>query len=151
MGSQETSIEEECLKRQTWTVCWFKRGLARKRGWCFWGGDVDTPMHTMIYLTDNNKRFITRLILVGGSTALHSMPCLFCMLAIFLKPVLCGHFSILLKLVSAIFFQIFIFHCILQKLWKMFFILSKKLFSFLRYLNFCIFVFPSFFPCQSLL
>ena len=101
----------------------------------------------------HNKRFITRLILVGGSTALHSMPCLFCMLAIFLKPVLCGHFSILLKLVSAIFFQIFIFHWIiaLQKLWKMFFILSKKLFSFLRYLNFCIFVFSSFFRCQPLL
>ena len=32
-----------------------------------------------------------------------------------------------------------------QKLWKMFFILSKKLFSFSRYSNFCIFVFPSFF------
>ena len=34
----------------------------------------------------------------------------------------------------------------LQKLWKMFFISSRKLFSFLRYLNFCIFVFPLFFP-----
>ena len=51
------------------------------------------------------------------------------------------------KLVSAIFYQFFIFHQMiaLQKLWKMFFISSKKLFSFLRYLNFCIFVFPSFF------
>ena len=27
----------------------------------------------------------------------------------------------------------------------------KKLYSFLRYLNFCIFLFPSFFPCQPLL
>ena len=53
-----------------------------------------------------------------------------------------------LKLVSTIFHQIFIFHQItaLQKLWKMFFISSKNLFSFLGYLNFCIFVFPSFFP-----
>ena len=53
---------------------------------------------------------------------------------------------------SAIFHQIFIFRQMiaLQKLWKMFFISSKKLFSFLRYLNFCIFVFPSFFPCQPL-
>ena len=34
---------------------------------------------------------------------------------------------------------------------NVFFISSKKLFSFLRYLNFCIFVFPSFFPCQPLL
>ena len=53
-------------------------------------------------------------------------------------------------LVSTIFYQIFIFHQMiaLQKLWKMFFISSKKLFSFLRYLNFCVFVFPSFFPCQ---
>ena len=53
-----------------------------------------------------------------------------------------------LKLVSAIFYQIFIFHQMiaLQKLQKIFFISSKKLFSLLRYLNFCIFVFPSF-PC----
>ena len=58
-----------------------------------------------------------------------------------------------LKLVSTIFCQIFIFHQIiaLQKLLKMFFISSKKLFSFSRYSNFCIFVFPSFFPCQPLL
>ena len=38
------------------------------------------------------------------------------------------------------FYQIFIFHHMiaLQKLWKTF--------SFLRYLRFCIFIFPSFFP-----
>ena len=50
-----------------------------------------------------------------------------------------------LKLLPTIFHQIFIFHqmAALQKLWKM-------LFSFLRYLNFCIYVFP-FFPCQPLL
>ena len=58
----------------------------------------------------------------------------------------------LLKLVSAVFYQIFIFHQIiaLQKLGKMFFNSSKKRFLLLRYLNFCIFVFPSF-PCQPLL
>ena len=39
----------------------------------------------------------------------------------------------------------------LQKLWKMFFISSKKLFSFSRYSNFCISTFPSFSPCQPLL
>ena len=39
----------------------------------------------------------------------------------------------------------------LQKLWKMFFISSKKLFAFSRYSNFCISVFPSFSPCQPLL
>ena len=52
-----------------------------------------------------------------------------------------------LKLVSAIFYQIFISHQMvaLQKLGKMF-ILSKKLFSFLKYSNFCISVFPSFPP-----
>ena len=45
------------------------------------------------------------------------------------------------KLVSAIFLEIFIFRQMvaLQKLWKMFFILSKKLFLFSRYSNFCIF------------
>ena len=58
-----------------------------------------------------------------------------------------------LKLASAIFYQIVIFQQMiaLQKLWKMFFISSKKLFSFSRYSSFCIFVFPSFSPCQSLL
>ena len=58
-----------------------------------------------------------------------------------------------LKLVSVIFYQIFIFHQMiaLQKLWKIFFISSKKLFLFSRYSNICIFVFPSFFPCQPLL
>ena len=49
-----------------------------------------------------------------------------------------------LKLVSAIFYKIFIFHQMiaLQKLWKMFFISSKKLFSFSRYSNFCILSLP---------
>ena len=37
-----------------------------------------------------------------------------------------------------------------SKAMKNVFILSKKLISFLRYLNFCIFVFPPFFPCQPL-
>ena len=39
----------------------------------------------------------------------------------------------------------------LQKLCKMFFISSKKLFSFSRYSDFCISTFPSFSPCQPLL
>ena len=51
----------------------------------------------------------------------------------------------LLKLVPAILYQTFIFLQViaLQKLWKMFSISSKKLYSFLRYSNFCIFVFHS--------
>ena len=51
-----------------------------------------------------------------------------------------------LKLVSAIFYQIFISHQMIafQELWKMFFISSKKPFSFSRYLNFCISIFPLF-------
>ena len=50
-----------------------------------------------------------------------------------------------LKLVSTIFYQIFIVHYMiaLQNLWKIFFISSEKLFLFLRYSNFCIF--PLFF------
>ena len=57
-----------------------------------------------------------------------------------------------LKLVSAIFYQLLIFHQMiaLLKLWEMFFISSKKLFSFSRYSNFRIFVLPSFFLCQPL-
>ena len=38
-----------------------------------------------------------------------------------------------------------------SKTMKMFFISSKKLFSFSRYSNFCISVFPSFSSCQPLL
>ena len=47
--------------------------------------------------------------------------------------------NLLLQLVCAIFYQVFIFSSndTLQKLWKMFFILPKKLFSFSRYSNFC--------------
>ena len=58
-----------------------------------------------------------------------------------------------LKLVSAIFYEMFTFHQIvaLQKLWKMFFISSKKLFSFSRCSNFCISTFPSFSSCQPML
>ena len=58
-----------------------------------------------------------------------------------------------LKLVSTIFYQIFIFQQMiaLQKLRNMFFISSLKLFLFSRYSNFSIFVFPSFSPCQPLL
>ena len=58
-----------------------------------------------------------------------------------------------LKLVPAIFYQIFICHQMIafQKLSKMLFISSKNLFSFWRYSNFCISVFPSFSPCQPLL
>ena len=41
--------EGDCLKRGAWTVCWFKGVLARKSGWCFWGGGGgDNPMHTML-------------------------------------------------------------------------------------------------------
>ena len=60
---------------------------------------------------------------------------------------------IYLKLVSAIFYQTFIFHQMitLQKQWKMFFISSLKLFSLSRYLFFSISVFPYFSPCQTLL
>ena len=47
----------------------------------------------------------------------------------------------------------FIFHQMiaLQRLRKMFFISSKKLFSFSRYSSFCTSVFPSFSPCKPLL
>ena len=57
--------------------------------------------------------------------------------------------TIYLKLVSAIFNENFISHwkIALQKLWKMFFFSSsKKLFSFSRYSDLCISVFPSFPP-----
>ena len=53
-----------------------------------------------------------------------------------------------LKLLSAIFNKFLFFHLTiaLQKLWKMFFISFKNLFSFLRYSDFCIFSssFPHF-------
>ena len=44
--------------------------------------------------------------------------------------------------------QIFVFHQMkdFQKLWEMFFISSKKFLTFSRFSNFCILIFPSFFP-----
>ena len=53
-----------------------------------------------------------------------------------------------LKLVSTIFIKFLFFHQMiaLQKLWKMFFISSKKLFSFSRYSNFVFLSFPFFLP-----
>ena len=67
---------------------------------------------------------------------------------------LSGSVVILSQLKACVrYFLLLFFHQMiaLQKLWKMFFISSKKLFSFSRYSKFCIFVFPSFFPCQPLL
>ena len=40
-------IGEDYLKRGAWTVCRFKRGLARKRKWRFSGRGGDTLMHNM--------------------------------------------------------------------------------------------------------
>ena len=58
-----------------------------------------------------------------------------------------------LKFVSPIFYQIFIFHQMIafKNYEKCFFISFEKLFSFSRYSNFCIFVFPSFSARQPLL
>ena len=58
-----------------------------------------------------------------------------------------------LKLVSAILIKFLFFHQMIafQKLWKMLFISSKKLFSFSRYSIFCISVLPSFLTCWPLL
>ena len=60
--------------------------------------------------------------------------------------------AFLLKFVPTIFYQIFIFHQMtaLQKIWKMFFGSSKKLFSFWRYSNFCISVYPFFFSLSAI-
>ena len=55
--------------------------------------------------------------------------------------------KIILKLVKNCL-STFYFHQMiaLEKLWKKFFMSSKKLFLFSRYSSFCIFVLPSFFP-----
>ena len=55
-----------------------------------------------------------------------------------------------LKLLSTIFQQMFIYHqmIVLQKLWKMFFISSKKLFSVLRYLKSVSAIFYQIFICS---
>ena len=59
----------------------------------------------------------------------------------------------ILKACVPYFDQILFFHQMiaLQKLWKMLFSSSKKLFSFSRYSNFFIFVLPSFSTCRPLL
>ena len=69
------------------------------------------------------------------------------MLKMFQTKIIKNEEIVYLKLAFAIFYQSFIFHQMiaLQNLWKMLFISSQNLFSFFRYWNFCIFVFPSFF------
>ena len=61
-------------------------------------------------------------------------------------------FGFPLKLLSAIIYQIFIFYemIALEKLWKMLFMSSKKLFLFSKYSNFCVSILPSFSPCWPL-
>ena len=63
------------------------------------------------------------------------------------------HSEVNLKPVSAIFIKFLFFHQMiaLQKLCKMLFISSKKLFSFSRSSNFSIPVLPPFSPCRPLL
>ena len=46
-----------CLKREVWIVCRFKRGLRKRRGSVFEEGGGLTPMHTMSWgslLIDTN-------------------------------------------------------------------------------------------------
>ena len=50
----------DCLKRGAWTVCRFEVGLARKRGWCFWGGGWYTNAN---YDQSAQKTLDTSLIL----------------------------------------------------------------------------------------
>ena len=77
----------------------------------------------------------------------------YCICDIFILPLipslsLAMFLTCSLKLVSAIFYQILFFHQMiaLQKLWKMFFISSKKLFSSSGYSHFCIFSLPFYTP-----
>ena len=62
-----------------------------------------------------------------------------------IDPLTVVKFKFLIKACGRYFLSNFCFYEMigLQKLWKMFFISSKKLFSFLRYSNFLLF-FPSF-------
>ena len=48
----------DCLNRGNWTVCRFKRGLVRKRG-VFLRFEVDTIMHTKVFLRSNDRNFWT--------------------------------------------------------------------------------------------
>ena len=46
--SWKTNVQGYCLKRRLEHCADLRRGLPKKRGWCFLG-EVDTPMYTMIY------------------------------------------------------------------------------------------------------
>ena len=108
---------------------------------------------TMVHLKSNNLNVVdAEIIKFFGSDRFWI--CMFCSSNLFPFATLNYHkLYQTLKLVSAIFYQIFIFHQMtaLQKLWKMFFISSKKLFLFSRYSNFSISILPSFSPCRPLL
>ena len=65
--SWETNIEGgDCLKSGAWIVCWFiggGGGLARKRGWCFWGGGALRPQCTLwVGLQNLKKKLEIKLI-----------------------------------------------------------------------------------------
>ena len=52
-------IHKKPVYRGDWTVFSFKRGLVRKRGWCFLRFGVDTIMHTKVFLRSNDRNFWT--------------------------------------------------------------------------------------------
>ena len=51
----------DCLKRGgAWTVCWFKGGLARKKGLCFWRGWYPNAHYVCIIHCAKNECFFTK-------------------------------------------------------------------------------------------
>ena len=133
LGLCKTSVkfDRDMLQTQTCTIILAFR-KSKKIHRCF-----SIFADASIYLTLSMRKSMTSCANINGDNFLSKQE-------FFMK--------LTLKLMSAIFYQIFIFNQMiaLQKLWKMFFISSKKLFSFLRYSSFCISVFPSFSPCQPL-
>ena len=87
------------------------------------------------------------------SVLLYASEVIYLINKVVISPYVQEQSGILLKLVSTILIKFSFFHQMktLQILWKMLLISSKKLFSHLRYSNFCISVLPSFSACQPLL
>ena len=116
-----------------------------------------------LYIVHLNNSWMHKkglMIIVHGATQSEHVVSIVCLFLKIPWPLFSGWSEIsrkqeemYLKLVSPIFIKFLFFHQMvaLQKLWKMLFISSKKLFSFLRYSIFCISDLASFSTCQPLL
>ena len=172
--TQKSGTDPRTLSHIKWCLATFYRYQLLQRAPC---GRVPGSSFVKFAMHENSSYFVWKLFVSSHSKCDHLYQKSCFSLLLFtarwstfklpfrcLLPLSCFYWSSLwllkvkiplvsLKLVSAIFIKFLFFHQMiaLQKLWKMLFISSKKLFLFSRYSIFCISVLPSLSTCRSLL